>query len=293
MNRLSRTIAVLLILHLPWLVACSAEPAPLSQEFKDYWFAGLAELDRYELVQSRYGNLVPGDAVLIFVTEDFLPDKQVKADSSDRESTGAVPVLKVNFTKKFNTGIYPYSVMTSSFLPLNPGDPQRVLKVAASVQEWCGHVFSQMNLVKDRYRVRTFSYFESEGDRDTTVEGAMLEDGIWSLIRLGPGLLPTGKIRMIPGAEYRRLKHRPAAVLAVEAELRKPEGEIWTYRLHYPDSGRTLEIDFQAAFPHIIEGWREIDGLTTTAIRTHTIRDAYWRHNSPDDLPLREKLGLR
>jgi hypothetical protein len=288
-----RSVAILLLLQLPWIVACAAEPEPLAKEFKDYWFAGLAELDRYELSQSRYGQLVPGDAVLIFVTEDFLPGKQVKADSSDRAVTGAVPVMKVNFTKKFTTGIYPYSVMTSSFLPLDAGDPPRVLKVTSSVQEWCGHVFSQMNLRNNRFQVRSFSYFETEGDRDETVEAAMAEDGIWGLIRLDPDRLPTGELRMIPGAEYRRLKHRPAAVETVVAELNKPDGGLWTYRLHYPDSGRTLEIDFQPAFPHIIEGWREIDGLTTTAVRTHTVRNAYWEHHSPADRPMREKLGLR
>ncbi len=284
---------ILLLIQIPWLVASGAEPAPLSPEFQDYWFSGLAELDRYELSQSRYGELVAGDAVLIFVTEDFLPDKQVKADSSDRAATGAVPVLKVNFTKKFNTGIYPYSVMTSSFLPLHPGNPPRVLKVTASVQEWCGHVFSQMNLRKNRYQVRSFSYFESEGDRKESVDAAMAEDGVWGLIRLDPARLPTGKFKMIPGAEYRRLKHRPAESEPVEAELRKPEGELWTYRLHYPGTGRTLEIDFHAVFPHIIEGWREIDGLTTTAVRTHTLRNAYWENHSPEDQLLRRKLGLR
>ena len=293
MNTRVRVAAMALLILLPSWMACSQEPQPLSQEFKEYWFAGLAELDRYELSQSRYGELVPGDAVLIFVTEDFLPDKQVKADSSDRSATGAVPVLKVNFTKNFNTGIYPYSVMTSSFLPLNPGDPPRALKVTASVQEWCGHVFSQMNLRENRYQVRSFSYFESEGDREESVEAVLAEDGVWGLIRLDPNRLPAGKFRMIPGAEYSRLKHRPVEAVPVEAELKKPDAGLWTYRLHYPGSGRTLEIDFQPSFPHIIEGWREIDGLTTTAVRTHTIRNAYWRHNSPEDLPLRKELGLR
>jgi hypothetical protein len=273
--------------------AAPPEPAPLSSEFKEYWFSGLAELDRYELTQSRYGELVPGDAVLIFVTEDFLPDKQVKADSSDREVTGAVPVMKVNFTKTFDTGIYPYSIMTSSFLPLGQEGPPRVLKVTSSVQEWCGHVFSQMNLRKNRYQVRSFSYFESEGDRDESVEAALTEDSIWGLIRLNPDRLPVGSLRMIPGAEYRRLKHRPAAVEKAEAELVRPEDGLWTYRLHYPGSGRTLEIDFQPSFPHIIEGWREVDGLTTTAVRTHTVRNAYWELNSPEDRAARESLGLR
>ena len=56
----------------------NSRAAALSQEFKDYWYSGEAELTRYELEQARYGEIHRGDAVLIFVTEDFRTDKQVK-----------------------------------------------------------------------------------------------------------------------------------------------------------------------------------------------------------------------
>ena len=98
---------------------------------------------------------------------------------------------------------------------------------------------------------------------------------------------------MIPGAEYRRLNHRPATVEEAEASLGDPDRGIRTYRLHYPESGRSLEIDFEARFPHGIEGWRETGEGSTTAVRTDTVRNAYWQHNSPEDTPLRKELGLR
>jgi len=75
----------------------------LSQEFKDYWYAGEAEITSYELEQARYGEIRNGHAVLIYVTEDFLPVEQVKADTRNPEN---ISVLKLNATKKFNTGIY-------------------------------------------------------------------------------------------------------------------------------------------------------------------------------------------
>ena len=53
---------------------------PKSDRFSVYWNQGKAELARYELQQVRYGEIHQGDAVLIFVTEDFLKDKQVKYD---------------------------------------------------------------------------------------------------------------------------------------------------------------------------------------------------------------------
>ena len=41
-----------------------------SAAFDNYWHAGKAELNSYNLTQSRYGEARAGKAVLIFVTED-------------------------------------------------------------------------------------------------------------------------------------------------------------------------------------------------------------------------------
>ncbi|MEO0856177.1 MAG: septum formation inhibitor Maf, partial [Bacteroidota bacterium] len=67
--------------------------------------------------------------------------------------------------------------------------------------------------------------------------------------------------------------------------------------LTYPSLGRTLAIRFQAAFPHVIEGWTETrrargQTVTTTATRRAQLMTAYWGQNSPEDEALREQLGL-
>ena len=67
-------------------------------KFNSYWYQGTAEITSYKLTQARYGEMHDGIAVNIFVTEDFLPQKQVKADSKNAEN---IPVLKLNSTKKF------------------------------------------------------------------------------------------------------------------------------------------------------------------------------------------------
>ena len=54
-----------------------------NQQFKDYWYAGKAEITSYKLEQSRYGELRDGKAVLVYVTEPFLPKAQVKADQKN------------------------------------------------------------------------------------------------------------------------------------------------------------------------------------------------------------------
>ena len=66
---------------------------PLSEEFKEYWFAGKAEITSYKLEQARYGELRDGSAVLIYVTEPFLADKQVKADQSNPNNISTPTLL--------------------------------------------------------------------------------------------------------------------------------------------------------------------------------------------------------
>ena len=83
--------------------------------FNSYWYAGKAEIKTYDLIQSRYGELHKGMATVIFVTEPFLVKEGVKPDNPTKNQ---IPVLKMNLLKKFGTGIYPYSMMLSTFTPL-------------------------------------------------------------------------------------------------------------------------------------------------------------------------------
>ena len=110
----------------------------------EYWYSGLAEVNTYELSQARYGEMRSGTAALIFVTEPFLIEEQVKSDYPDSDPDNVMSVLKCNLTKQFHTGIYPYSIMTSVFTPVDK--PQTPVKVVSSCQEWCGTTYSQVNL---------------------------------------------------------------------------------------------------------------------------------------------------
>lgn len=273
-----------------------------ANEFGDYWYRGEAEITSYDLEQARYGALRPGTAVLIYVTEPFSRTRQVKLDdpgaAGDAASDDAVTVLKLNATRRFVTGIYPYSMMTSVFTPIGEGPAP--LKVTASSQEWCGHTFTQLGRTANGYRARLFSYFESEGDQDRALPDVGLEDGLWTLLRLNPDALPTGELRLVPSAVYQRLSHRPLEPYAATARLSAAES-LRTYTLHYPALDRTLSIRFRAAFPHEVEGWEETypDGfgadaprLTTRATRREREMLAYWQLNGPDDTSYREVLGL-
>ena len=285
----------------PWLLllGCAALLAlPLHADpFGDYWYQGKAEITSYDLEQARYGEVHPGHAVLIFVTEDFSKTKQVKLDRPSRAGDDRVGVLKLNFTKNFHTGIYPYSMMSSIFSPIE--DAVSPLKITTTSQEWCGHTFAQLNRTAEGYQIQGNSYFESEGDESLTVANPLTEDGLWNTLRLAPELLPTGDIELIPGTMYLRLRHVPWGPRKASASLTPVEGSfgLMAYTLEYPDLGRTLTLHFEKSFPHRIQGWEEAyrsgdSTLTTRATLKKRILNDYWTRNSLADAALCKELGL-
>lgn len=261
-----------------------------TQEFKDYWYAGEAEITSYQLEQARYGELRNGKAIMVFVTEDVLPKQQVKADIYNKNNTS---VLKLNATKDFNTGIYPYSIMQSTFYPVN--NNEHALKVTCSVQEWCGHAYTQLNN-RTQFEIMSHSYFEGEADQNFKLEKSVLENELWTQLRVDPSSLPTGDVDIIPSLEYIRLKHVELKAYKAKAELNKN-----SYSISYPELNRKLTIQFNDEFPHDILGWEEefISGygpsatsLITKATKLKTIKSAYWSKNSNSDAVLRETLLL-
>lgn len=288
----------------------TAEPMPVSLSFKEasnrlaeYWYQGKAEISRYALQQNRYQDIHPGEVVMIFVTEDFLTDRQVKNDHY--KNPNSIPILKNNIVKNFTTGVYKYSIMSSVFTPVNQQKELNTLKVTTTSQDWCGHTFMQVNFKEGRYHAQIRSYFETEGDQDIQVEGVVLEEELYNRIRINPAALPLGKFRLLPGAEYVRLAHKPYQAAEVEATLEGYAGAdfegqgLQSYKVQFKESGRVLEIIFESGAPYLIQGWKDTypslmdrESRTTLARRTHTILDDYWKHNRPADNPLREQLGL-
>ena len=270
------------------------DPRVLPEAFKAYWYAGVAEVSSYELEQARYGTLREGEAVLIYVTEPFDKIKQVKAGRKGPETTS---VLKLNRVRKFLTGIYPYSIMSSVFYPLS--EYGQALKLTTSIQEWCGHVFAQLNN-REAFEVTSHSYFETEADQELTLPKALMEDELWTRLRLEPDSLPTGTAPLLPSFEYLRLKHQPIRAYEASLTLSEP-GQQRTYTLTYPELNRTLQIHFEGRFPHRVTGWTETfpagfgaesEMITSSARLKKTLLTPYWEKNAKSDLSLRDSLGL-
>ncbi|HET8859426.1 hypothetical protein [Marivirga sp.] len=269
----------------------------LNEQFGDYWYQGKAELTSYDLEQVRYGEKRDGEAVLIFVTEDFSKSKQVKLDNPQEAGDDAEKVLKLNFTKKFSTGIYPYSIMTSIFSPIYPENDMHARKITTSVQEWCGHVFMQLNNMGTDYKLLLRSYFESEGDVDMKLDKVWLEDELWTLLRLDPNQIPKGEIQLFPSTQYLRLKHKDLKAFTAKISM-VTNDNLNELTVEIPELERQLSIFYKAQHPYQIEKWEETypengEMMTTTATLKKRILLDYWNKNGAKDSVYRKQLNLK
>ncbi|THH39941.1 hypothetical protein [Neolewinella litorea] len=278
--------------------APASAPSVFSGELNDYWYQGEAELNVYDLQQARYGEIRQGQAVLIQVTEPFLAGAQVKDEGNGTDGGASTTVLKTNLIRRFVTGIYDYSLMTSVFTPTEGQAYPRTLKVTTSSQDWCGQSYTQLNHSGgEAWRMELRSYFEREGDQTEQLEADFLEDEIFNRIRIG-GTLPEGTFSVIPATGYLLMTHQPYVASPARASTVNLGDSLRTYSLAYADLNRTLEVTYDAAPPHTIRSWQETypsrdTMLTTTATLRSQKTEPYWSQNANANLPLRGELGLQ
>lgn len=300
---LARSVAFALLLATPAL----AGPA----EFSAHWHDGRAELDGYRLTISRYGAERTGQAVAIYVTEPFSESKRVKLDDAAKAGADAVDVLKLNFVRRFQTGIYDYNTMSSLFVRTRDLSP---LKLTFSATEWCGQVAEELDWRGGKLSLRTSSYFENESAQKLAPvpAGGMTEDELFVRLRgLLGDYLPAGGQRTLPflaSTLHRRLMHRPAtwgrATIEREraaATVQVPAGTFscMTYVVR-PDDGREGRFWIEAAWPHRIVRWRWTPAPGVRGAGGHdsgelmgSARLAYWQMNGPGGERELAKLGLK
>jgi len=297
----------------PAPAAFSASPAlpavnPLSTEssnaFWAHWGDGRGELNGYRLVQPRYGVRRTGSAVTIFVTEDFSDSLRVKADPGKHPAQDVYPVMKFNAVRHFQTGIYDYKVLTSSFARVASGWP--VAKVSFSSQEWCGHVYHQILPRGVRVDGVFHSYFDGEADGEESLpqpEGGVYEDVLPILIRgwgtsyLQPG--ETRRVPFLPSLLHARLDHkelawgratisRSAATSKVKVPAGSYDASVWTVA---EEGGRTIRFEIEAAAPYLLVGWSTDSGEEATLLGS--TRLAYWKLNGPGGEQHLAEIGLK
>ena len=267
-----------------------------SPAFDAYWLEGKGEVNCYKLEQIRYGEIHEGEAVLTFQVEDFSKSKQVRLDYPEKAGSDAIKVLKVNQIKKFTTGIYDYAMLQSVFTPIDFEKFPNSMKVTTSIQDWNGHVYSQLNLRPYQFILQLRSYFESEGDQEFQLEKAFLEDELWNIIRIDPKSLPTGNIQIIPSIATSRLRHYAHGLEDARAKI--DAGKVNSvYEIDFVESDRKLKVTFQNEFPHIIQGWEEEykesgKKLVTVATLKKNMQIEYWHRHFNSDRNLRDELQL-
>lgn len=237
----------------------AAAPSADAALFSRHWNDNRAELSAYRLVQPRYGQPRTGEAVMIWVVEPFSRKKAVKVDDPAKAPEGeVVQVMKLNHLRDIQTGIYPYHLMTSVFLPTTPGqggaNPQGPLKIAFSSQEWCGTVFHRLVRSGDGWRSTWHSSFEQESDGTATFASSddlLFDDELWWRVRELVQPLRAGTYRYLPGLAAARLSH-----------VQMVTGQVGVIR-----SEKRAEL-------------------------LGSIRDTYWQHNRLGDEKLRTRLGL-
>ncbi len=288
-------MSILLVAFVLWMQA----PA-WAVDFYEHWGDGRAELSSYEVLQPRYGELRTGYGVMIFVTEDIHRDTYIKVESPT-PAAKRLYVLKLNNVLKFTTGIYDYSVMTSVFAEVEAAEhPFALRKVSLSAQEWCGHVFDEVQVRGGRVKGTLNSYFEREGHQEYQLELARnfaSEDGLLLRMRELKGeLLATGgrmQVELLPGLWSLRAAHGEHALVpatlskgaAVDIESAGAMLSAYVWTLESAAGWKKYWIE--KAYPHRILHWQDSDGGRGDLKKT--IRVPYWSlHGNADEIYRKE-----
>ena len=268
---------------------------PIDEKYELPHFSGKAEICTYELDKSRYGQNREGEAVLIFVTEPFDKNSQVKPDDYDKNSV--VDVLKMNRIDRFTTGIYDYSQFTSNFTPLSEHSPKFPLKTTMSSQDWCGQSFYQLNN-DTGFKLFYRSYFEGQGDDYASLDYAVVEDNLFNLARIDTSLLPTGNFKIIPALSYITSNHIELKSYDCEAILKEENGKI-CYEYNIIDLERQVKVVIDASNNNQIQQWietfpsgNEDKMLSSTYRLKSTVNEPYWEMNSNSFSSFRDSLKL-
>ena len=270
-----------------------------SSDFWRTWGDGKAELSGYEVTTMRYGEPRQGNAVLIYVTEPMDSRTWVKDDRGEVPAEHRVNVVKLNHTLKFQTGVYPYSVMTSTFTPVDGDGRARFSpsKISMSSQEWCGHVYNQIFPKADRFFSMSHSYFGAEGDQHSAVEtggGALDEDALLIQLRELDGPFNGGRDwsgRLIPSLWSTRKAHvdlEPVAATITRADT-ELDGVAVT-RFVITSAGQQRTVDVEKAGQRRVLGWSTSEGERARLLKT--ARLPYWQLNREGDQSYLSAIGL-
>jgi hypothetical protein len=276
--------------------------------FWKQWGDGQAELSGYELTFPRYGQPRRGVAATIFVTETFSNALRVKSDPGRHPASDEFPVMKLNLVQDYQTGIYDYNDMTSSFVALAPvnGRPAGfATKISFSSQEWCGHTFQQLLFDARAIRATSHSYFDGEADQQSQLDeppGGISEDELllWARGMAAPRLAPGERreVPFLPSLQASRQQHVPLswrrATLTRSARFQQISGPLGKFTVETwaaaVPGGIQRTIYVEAAEPHRIVRWEAANGERADLLGSQRMK--YWEMNRQGFETALKRLGL-
>jgi hypothetical protein len=224
------------------------------------------------------------------VTEDFSDSLKVKADPGKHPASDVHPVLKINFVRDFQTGIYDYNLLTSTFLRTENGFA--VDKISFSSQEWCGHVYQQLLARGDQLSGVSHSYFDGEADAPLELPlppNGILEEQLPALVRgLRGDLLADHQAKTVP--------FLPSALRARLEHQRQKWGEAtikrngWSFTVEEKD-GPTTTWTVEEKAPHRIVSWKSSTGEAGRLLGS--TRLPYWELHDNGGEKYLKQIGLR
>lgn len=275
-------------------------PEPASEGFWARWGDNRGEVSAYRIVTPRYGELRTGVTVLVYVLEEHDRRTWMKNDRSDVPEEFRDVVMKLNETTSFRTGIYAYSVMSSTFSPVGSRGRERFapVRITFTSQEWCGQVFHSLLPRIDGFEEELRSYFSVEGEQErevATAPFALYENALLIQLRELDGPFADGgdwRGQLVPSLWRNRTSHQPVAPVEAtitRAEDRLPDGTpVNRFTLRYGEIERTFFIE--QAEPRRILRWTTSEGEEAELLGT--ARLTYWQLNHLGDEQYLEQLGL-
>lgn len=256
------------------------------------WDDGEAEYSVYQGTITRYGKSRPLHARIIVVKEDMDVAQRVKSERGPiRGKTRTV--IKQNYSHDFATGTYDYHQMCSTFLDREEG---WLHKLAMSSIEGCGityvEILADFNPDASKWRRRSHSYWDGEGDRNETVRAGALHVAadalpLW-LRRLRLDARQSFDVSFFAS----QLSNRVGPFVPLRAHIEvvgraDRHGLPVTFRQERPSTGQGApRVDrywFDAAWPHGLTRYESGGEDATVLERVKMMRVAYWQKTAPGD----------
>ncbi|RMG16250.1 MAG: hypothetical protein D6729_11105 [Deltaproteobacteria bacterium] len=254
-------------------------PAPTWQR-DALWDDGKAEIARYEATEPRYGIQRPFTLHVIVVKEPFRTDEWVKAESPGAPT---IEVLKSNWVRSVQTGIYRYEQMFSSFLARDDLQP---VKVSLAMFEWCGNSYKEWLRETGALEYHTYWEGQARGTFPLVASPSLyFYDDLGVRLR-GLGALESGRFEIDvvdtlvhSKAPPPRLERATVEVVGQET-LDLPAGRFEARKVVLRRGEAVDTLWFKVEAPHLLLRWDRSDGGRYRLAGVERL--AYWEMNGPD-----------